>query len=170
MAVKLPTQCIICGTRLTSANRASTVERAMGFDDMCVNDYIRSGLENEHQDGEHEDNVDNCPMCEDTDETPEMETEMIDTKITVANPTSRRYINHRDHNHPCTPKARAACRAGLSTPSAPVAVNASIGSGKAVHALVGTDAVRCGAKVVNVDAIHTTADAVTCRNCIKLAD
>lgn len=188
---KLPATCIDCGHKLTARNRASVVEGAgPQFNDMCGRCYVRSGLENAHNDGHHDHElpVANCPLCEArtaelaaegpdvTEITEDDDTEMDDipgdTIVLVTTQTAtkspvRRYIDHRGHGHPLTPKARAVCRAaggnGIPTPEPE---HITIGRGTAVH-MVGTDTdVACGAKARGE--LHHTDDAVTCKNCLKL--
>lgn len=97
----------------------------------------------------------------------------IETHTVTA--SARKNIDHSSHNHPATPKARASCRAmgglGITHP-VPVALNARVSaSAKTVHQL-GTETNEglplCGAKF-NTDKAETTMDAVTCKNCLKVA-
>lgn len=158
MAAKLPTHCITCSTSLTSKNRASSIGTLPDtFDDMCLTCY-ESGTEATDA------------MMNDGHVTPEL--------VPVA--TGRKNIDHSSHNHPATPKARAACRAmggfGITHPIeevvVPVVLNARVSaSAKTVHRL-GTETNEglplCGAKF-NTDKAATTPDAVTCKNCLKVA-
>lgn len=152
MAAKLPTHCITCSTALTSKNRASTLGTLPGtFDDMCLSCY-------------ESDTEDTDAMMNDGHVTPEL--------VPVA--TGRKNIDHSSHNHPATPKARAACRAAgaVPTPAVVVVLNARVSaSAKTVHEL-GTETNAglpvCGAKFNTAKAV-TTSDAVTCKNCLKVA-
>lgn len=61
-----PIFCGDCKKRLTKKNRASDNGAGKDFDDLCTVCYDRAGLENEHQDGQHEPGEfpQDCPLCE----------------------------------------------------------------------------------------------------------
>lgn len=188
---KLPTKCIVCGVRLNTKNRASRTQGAIGVDDMCDRDYVRSGLDNEHADSGHDLPVENCPTCEaEVAELKESPVELPEpdethdlgdfTRTHPANPTrrsvkppARRYIDHKGHNHPLTPKARAACRAagGRGIPDTepePVEVIKSA-NGSVWHLMIKGGKTACtDTKPRNARVSTTATDAVTCPKCLKL--
>lgn len=99
------------------------------------------------------------------------------TNDTTPATRTRHNMNHSDCEHPATTDARTACResaklAGtwpLPAPTTTVTsdpVHFTIGRGKAIHVGVGPELnARCGAIGVR----NGTDDAVTCKNCLKLA-
>lgn len=102
-----PANCTDCGRKLSSANRSTT------NDDMCnaCDDY--AAWENTHEDEGHdylgEGSVDNdlrshCPVCQgDKPVAPA-------AKAGHTNTAPKTHTSHKGHDHPATPKARAACR------------------------------------------------------------
>lgn len=63
----LPKECSVCEAKLSRSNRASTHPDTMAgrdFADLCVPCYEIAGLENEHADGHHAEEVSpDCPNC-----------------------------------------------------------------------------------------------------------
>lgn len=96
--------CIDCGRKLTASNRSDNR-------DMCIACFDYAGWENTHSDYAHDMLSDDdpmregCPVCEGNVPTaPAPKTGHTDT-------APRSWSSHAGHNHPATPKARAACRA-----------------------------------------------------------
>lgn len=196
----LPTKCIGCGTRLNRSNRASVVDRALGVDDTCTDCYTTWGLENDHSDNGHDLPVAGCPTCraeiaELAQESPHTTdlAEFDASPVVPVDPdcppgeempgvvysagTGRRYIDHSNHPHPCTPKARAACRAQLaaggSAPVPPPVYTVRSGSARTVHLGVGDDhtaTVCTGRTVRNADVSTQDILPVTCVNCLRTMD
>lgn len=106
----LPKNCTECGTRLTSANRASS-NSYHGIHDTCESCMEYFGWENTHMDEGHDlPDVDNdaqaiadCPVCQ--DKKPGLRTKKGST-----NTKPNSWSSHAACKHPKTPKDRAACR------------------------------------------------------------
>jgi hypothetical protein len=104
---KAPATCIDCGRKLTASNRSTTNR------DMCEPCFDYAGWENQHEDDAHDDmgngSVDEairamCPVCQGNAPTaPAPRTGHTNTKPAT-------WSSHAGHDHPATPKARAACR------------------------------------------------------------
>lgn len=156
---KLPTNCTVCGKRLTSKNRASAVVGTLTgtYDDMCVR----------------------CYESDDEDET------LTAAEATPEAPTGRKNFNHANCAHPRTPKGRAACRAamaaGVPTPAPlpePEYPTSPVGKGTAMHLVLIPSpnddlmATVCNPKRVvptHADTMERPMSAVTCKSCLKLA-
>jgi hypothetical protein len=92
-----PTNCTDCNKSLRS-NRSDN-------DDLCVRCYDLAALENDHQDGHHEDEaVADCLMCD-----PNARTQHT-AKAGHTNGKPLSHTSHAGHDHPATKAARAACR------------------------------------------------------------
>jgi hypothetical protein len=99
------TNCLDCGRKLTSSNRA---EGDAGID-MCTKCYDYAGWENTHSDWGHDDldaddpEREGCPVC--AGEAP-----INDQKVGHTNTAPKSWSSHAHCTHPRTPKDRAACR------------------------------------------------------------
>lgn len=92
-----PATCTDCGKSLRS-NRSDN-------DDLCIRCYDLAALENDHQDGNHEDGDEpDCLMC-----FPDARTQHT-AKAGHTNGIAKTNTSHAGHDHPATKAARAACR------------------------------------------------------------
>lgn len=109
----LPKNCTECGTRLTSANRASNNGYSPDINDTCEPCMEYFGWENTHSDEGHDlPDVENdpqaiadCPVCQ--DQKPGKRTRKANPD---ADTTAKTWSSHAACKHPKTPKDRAACR------------------------------------------------------------
>lgn len=102
------THCIDCGRKLTSSTRDHTNR------DMCTACFEYAGWENEHNDDGHDDmgngSVDDavraaCPVCQGN-----APTAPAPRVVNNSGTTDKSWSSHAGHDHPATPRARAACR------------------------------------------------------------
>lgn len=103
----LPKNCTECGTRLTSANRASNVW--VGINDTCEPCQNYFAWENTHSDEGHDlpgaEKDPDCPVCQ--NQKPGKRTRKANAD---ADTTAKSWSSHAACKHPKTPRDRAACR------------------------------------------------------------
>lgn len=155
--------------------------------DLCQECYDYAGWENTHSDDDHDGvsagyGVDSpvaldsikttmsaCPICLGVPAPWTVTEEPKMSKTAAAkprtNPTTR-HMSHASCSHPRTPAGRAACRKAIRAPKAPETTPAHVrvGKSKTVHAPGA-----CLTVQRHDGAIERTDDAVTCKNCLKIA-
>lgn len=108
-----PRLCLDCGRKLSASNSARSVA-GLDFADYCIACYDYMGWENTHSDEGHDDmgegSVDNdirshCPVCQGNAPTAPAP-RVVNNSGTI----DKSWSSHAGHDHPATPKARAACR------------------------------------------------------------
>lgn len=106
-----------CDRRLTPANRAD-LKRGAGedFRYVCVTCYDQSGLENEHEDGGHEDTPNNdCPTCNEQAAAEVDEDAHLVTKAGKLRSARSHAECYALDIHPKTREGRQDCRDGKFT-------------------------------------------------------
>lgn len=92
-------------TNCTDCNKSPRGNRSPEHDDLCVRCFDLAALENEHQDGGHDDEANaDCPMCD-----PDARKQHT-AKAGHTNGKPLSHTSHAGHDHPATKAARAACR------------------------------------------------------------
>lgn len=94
---KAPATCTDCNIKITRSNGQLDAG-------LCNRCYDLAALENEHQDGYHEDEaVADCLMCD-----PDARADR--SRKGHSNGIAKTNTSHAGHDHPTTKAARAACR------------------------------------------------------------
>lgn len=87
---------------VTCVRKAAPRDQVCGHDSVCVRCFAAWEMENDHQDGGHKQGAGvDCPSCFTYDPR---------GHLGHTNTVAKSHTSHAGHDHPATPKARAACR------------------------------------------------------------